>query len=385
MKNINGNNGILRDIKNNPNIDFVAYVVTQWHVHSLEASVKKIESLIGRKLNGIVVIKSHPKTGYAVGPESFSSSYQNIYFFENDEGMFDILKSEILGLFYYISLKSDEKERFYIFRPTGFRYPIVASIDNVIGKNRSVSVVEIDEGTATYLNNKEDLLTETINEQSSVKGKIKAYIKYFEGKLFSAQKMKIKGRYLNTCLFLKNENGECIDNGDMALYYSESISNFANMKEYVFECNEKYVIINPEMSSLIFISGEDFHDEMIKKTINIFRNRGYQIYIKPHPRVKDIKKYEEFGAHLISNCEMSQEAILSKTINRPDYIVGFMSTALVTASALFDVRAISLSQIVIDQNEFIPHSNDNAKKFIKIFNNQVICPTNFGEIEKLVN
>lgn len=380
-----GNNGLYELLGREKKLDFVAFVMTQWHVHSLEAAIMMVEKRENRKLTGVVVIKPHPVSGFVVNNTSFSRMYEYVYFFKDDESVFDIVKSEIKGLVYYLSLKKSNRENFYFFRPTGFRYPILASIDKKIKKERKIVVVRLDEGTGTYLQSRESWFRITIAEQNSLLGRIKSCIKYCEESCLHEKKIENVNQLLDACLF-KKVNEECVINDGMRKYYLGAIEDYAQRAvEDKFDEKSKYVIFDTQMPEALFKSGKKISDEIIKRSIGVFKKEGYRVYIKPHPRENDIKRYEKFDAFLIDRKEISQEAILALTDNKPKFIVGFCSTSLVTANALFGINAISLDDIVICNNEFQDSCMETVFKFKKVFKKNVRFIINFDELENYIS
>lgn len=372
----------LYEILQKDKFDYVAYVMTQWHVHSLEAALKMLEQKEHRELSGIIVIKPHPVNGYLLNQTSFSNKTAKYYYSVDDEKMLDILSSEVSGILYYILLKKSSRESFYFLRPTGFRYPILGKINKSLQNKKKITVVKLDEGVGTYVNNSATWLKNTLLENTSLKSKIISYVKYYEEKLLNEEKMKNIGQCIDACLF-QIRDGVCITNMNFKNYYKESICQFAlNTGKLLFNENKNYIIINTQIPDDIFKSGKAISGQILKQCIDIFSKNGYKVFVKTHPRDNDFCYYEKLGAEVIHE-NLSQEAMLALLVTKPTYIIGFFSTTLVTSSVLFGVKTISLDDIVVDAGEFQNRLLDTVSRFKKSFNNYVFFCKNFEDLEKI--
>ena len=374
-----GNKGLYRLLEKSE-YDYVAFVMTKWHVHSFEAALMMLQDKENRRLKGIVIIKAHPVNGFLLDENSFGIDNAELYYSEEDEGIKDIIYSELCGLTYYLKLKKSDRSSFYFLRPTSFRYPILGMVNKALHSNKKISFVKLDEGVGTYLNDSKSWLKSSLSENRDLKSKLRCYIRYFEELLLKEDKLKQVGQYIDACLF-KKEDSRCIVNEDVRYFYKKSLCKMLNIeKSFSFDRAEKYIIINTQIPEEVFKSGSRVSKEILKRAVDIFSRNGFKVYVKPHPREKDCSCYEDMGAAVI-NEKLSQEAILASLNYKPAFIVGFFSTTLVTSSVIFDVRTISLDDIVNSQNEFLDDIQDTVNMFRMVFNNYVYFCKNFEDLE----
>lgn len=139
-----------------------------------------------------------------------------------------------------------------------------------------------------------------------------------------------------------------------------------------------YVLINTQPFTNEDISLELVND-LWKDVIKMYKSFGFDVYIKPHPREKDLKCYQAMGAKLISKTSIAQELLLMK-MKKPKYLISFYSTTLVTAPVLNDVQTICLAPLLFDFNI----SNDlrrSAEKFIVTFKTNTNMVKSLNELE----
>ena len=368
----------------NKKLDYAAYVMTQWHVHSFEAAVKMVEERENKQLTGVVLIIPHPINGYMIDEKSFSRNFNLIFKSINDESVLDFIRNEVNGFLYYYTLKKSERNSFYVFRPTGFRYPILGCIDKAVKKEKRIVVVKLDEGTGTYLNKSDNWLKIELSENKGLKQKIIVCIKHLEEILLKYQKIEDVDQYLDACLF-KLENNRCATNRAISNYYKEAIEDYAKQnKEFSSIASSKYIIINTQISENMFKTGNRICDELLKDCIKLFQNKGYEVFLKPHPRETNADRYKCFGATVITNNSISQECLLAMYENKPEYIIGFFSTSLITANALFGIKSLSLDDLVMEREEFKDRYVGTVIKFRETFYNNVQFISTIEELEKII-
>ena len=67
--------------------DFVAIIITQWHLMSFLAALHYLESVFSKKMKGIVAISEHPFSNYCLAKEDVDTYLDNnivSVFFQND-------------------------------------------------------------------------------------------------------------------------------------------------------------------------------------------------------------------------------------------------------------------------------------------------------------
>lgn len=358
-----GNREILRILRDNRDLDYIAYVITSWHALAFEAALKKIEDDVGRSMRGLIVVKAHVESGFLIDDTRFVHLNADQYYFKDDEIVINKMFEEIAGLFYYMRLKEEKENDFYVFKPNGFRYPILAQIKQGIGKKRKIAAVSIDEGIGIYLYSYKDWLRVCLAEQKSFGGKIISYLKYIELNLLDQEKLKITGHFINCELLKVNETGNYFINENMADYFAKSTEEYAHKLGIdAPKMPSRYILINTQPFDDCSVTKSDSKNLVLEKCIKIMRNEGYEVIVKPHPREENFVIYEKMGARVWNMNLVSQEALLALADHKPKYVVGFYTTTLVTSKLFFGIPTIGLGGILCE-------NGDLTKNYQSIFYN----------------
>ena len=385
-----GNKSLYRLLESIDEYDYVAFVITPWHVHAFSAALKNIEDAENRTLRGIVIIKPHEANGWLISERYFINNKHciSIYRYHDDESLTDRLKSEINGLLYYIGLRERKKPHFYFFKPNGFRYPILATLQKACGKNKLVYAVSIDEGVGTYTTfNNETLsasLKESIMSTASFKDKLFSFLKMFEISIFREKRLKEKGYYIDCNLLKIRNDGVCVPNGKMPKYFKNAIENFSKGYVYSLKLDRDYVLINTQPLEEYSYSGEDIQFNILKECIPIFKEAGYFVVLKPHPREIDTEKYNHLNIQILEHNNISQECLLCK-IKKPKYIVSCCSTTLVSAYLFWGIKAISLAKLFMKNDNVSKYYESVLHKFEIAFQEMLFFPEDYNEVKKILN
>lgn len=357
--------------------DYIGVAITPWHMYSLKAALSVIQRDLIYPLKGIVLIFRNHGEDYIID-ESYLSDIdcECIYLNPNLEKR-DIVSSFFNSIiFSTLKYKSSDKKNFYIFTQQK-PWPLYMYMINKYTKNnRNLISVICDEGVGSYINSDLDRL-ETWNRKNLFRN-IKRLLEQ-KVSIHCLEKKLVKNNALyNYCLFEKTANG---------LVENKAISN--NLKDIMYKhaksfdvdfpiIDRDYVLINTQPFTNEDISLELVND-LWKDVIKMYKSFGFDVYIKPHPREKDLKCYQAMGAKLISKTSIAQELLLMK-MKKPKYLISFYSTTLVTAPVLNDVQTICLAPLLFDFNI----SNDlrrSAEKFIVTFKTNTNMVKSLNELE----
>lgn len=340
MKEI-GNNQLAAIIKENRKYEYVAFLMTPWHMISFRAALKTIKQI--DKKNGIVVVKKHPNAGQMLFEKDFEDIGCKVCVYDDDESIKDRIFSEVRGVSYYTSLmRIADKEPFvYFLKPNGFRYPILSLLENAFGKK--IVAVELDEGVGSYTANQKSWLRIALIESKSLKAKMVTYAKHIETSVFNEKRLKRINRLLDAKLLSKNGDAYCA-NKDYVDSYVGVLKDMAINTPDILPMEGKYIIINTHPLSYVNDYTKPM-DDIVMECAKYFSKKGYAVVIKPHPREKNIEKYSNMCTHIVKDYSASQEVLLAAASNKPSYIVSFLSTTLVTSKVLFDIPSISLLNI----------------------------------------
>ena len=385
-----GNKSLYRLLKSTDEYDFVAFVMTPWHAHAFLAALKNIEDIENRVLKGIVMIQPHETNGWLINEGDFAKNKNSIsiYRYYDEESIIDRLHSEIDGIIYYFGLKKRDKPHFYFFKPNGFRYPILASLQKSCGKNELVCAVSIDEGVGIYTNFNYDTLLSSLKTsiiaRTSIKSKLFSIFKTFEVHIFKEKRLIEKGYYIDCNLLKIRDDKVCEPNGSMPKYFKNVIED--SSKDIVLNhgFDRNYVLINTQPMEEYSYSGEDIQLDILKQCIPIFQEAGYSVVLKPHPRERDIEKYKHLNILVLEYNSISQESLLCK-IRKPEYIVSCCSTTLVSTHLFWGIKAISLTKLFINNGTILKSYEDIFYRFEVAFQKMLIFPDDFEQLREIVN
>lgn len=388
MKTIDDNqlDGFLRELLDKCDIDFIASAISHWHAIGVDSCVYSLYKNANRKIKGIIIIKAHAKNGYIINESNFiCSTFAEVDFILVSDNMkarqsfknpFQItlalinlaLKKEIGKNIGIISVVQPNIRLITIFknRNLAFKYNPIFYL--------------IDEGIGTYTSQKA-----WENEKSVDTKDCKFLQSYFLFKFYS---------YMKCCMstllgLIVLKYMEChnlflfeIKEGKLNPIRSEAI-NYRN----VIKIREKQMILrNKIIHNAIIITDmlSEYHYmslidelELIERISIILIDNGYCVYIKPHPRETQ-NKYEFLSkAFDIDKLKiMKQDISIEETLNEinPKAVIGFSSTALLTAKILFEINSINITHKCFKNLKIMPHAmiefeNITKKIGIKHINN----------------
>ena len=121
---------------------------------------------------------------------------------------------------------------------------------------------------------------------------------------------------------------------------------------------------------------------ILKKTVDLFKMKGYKIYLKTHPRDNFFEKKaseicdKQLDASLAIECVYCQEIL-------PKYIISFSSTVLVTAKIFTGIQPICLTDL-LDRKAISSFYLNEIDAFKSTFRDFVYFPNNWETIERML-
>lgn len=351
-------------------LDFYAYCNTPWHAMGVQSFLNHFFS--NRKsVRGIIFISNQPGRPHLLSPEQFhlGSNIQALYF-KNKESYRDnkgkLLKSLLFSKHHKINKKSNI---LYVLRP--FRPDIRFGAEYQLNTRKKSKLVCLDEGVGTYKSNYEIF-------SEKIKGNKKEALVYALGSVLNNfLKLKYDLEIQNYTLFKKKQNALTL-NKKVANEYKQLLS---IGKEPIIHSNKSPYVI------LVTQPFEIAQDVACKSVINACFDRikeqleavGVSVFIKPHPREdKDIlSDYKQRGYSVIDS-RLSLEKYLEYVDHKPIIVFGAISTALVTASVLNNIIALSI--VCIDSSKLTREYNKTAKNFMERYREFVRFPRTDEEL-----
>lgn len=121
---------------------------------------------------------------------------------------------------------------------------------------------------------------------------------------------------------------------------------------------------------------------LYEKVVDIAREIGLSVVLKPHPRELNVEKYKRLRIKLIPS-DTAQEAILANLEEKPKCIVSIFSSALLNAWGLFDIPAISLAKIMLKE-EINEEFRRQLMDFIKQYNGVFLFPESYEKFKNAI-
>jgi hypothetical protein len=138
------------------------------------------------------------------------------------------------------------------------------------------------------------------------------------------------------------------------------------------------------IATMAFQESEIYNNEMslkINSLVDLLSSKGYHVIIKPHTRELDIdSKYGCLQCEIAESSQSMEEFLM---YYRPLAIISFSSTCLITSKIFYDIKAISVTNI-LDINNFGLVYKNELLTFKKIFKDVVLFPNSFQELSDLL-
>ena len=327
------------------NVDFLAIAISPWHALGIDAELIRDEY---QERKGIVLIAPHPKDGYIITASDFkidiNNNIQIFYLSEFREGYKFILRMKSICIA-LLKINKNKKILSLICPYEPYTPFLSLFLDKKIHQKRYPCFVLIDEGIGTYSSNS---AWETVAEIDYPQRNMPLFRKYFSNFINKILyfRIPIKNKFL-----FKNENGSLVLNEEIAKNYVRRLGSVQN----VTSDSKIAIVVTQPFSENNSVTLEN---EMIAINLIIDLIYSYKIFIKPHPR-ENIKKYLSLSKKnivLLENSKPIEEIIIKMS---PNIIVGYTSTSLMVANALYNVKSYSAVEMLLP---FI--NNDKIKKIL---------------------
>jgi hypothetical protein len=395
--------------------DFVAFAMSHWHAIGVDSAIYDISQRKNKKPKGLIIICAHPKDGFVIEKKDFiCKDFADIefYFLDSD---FDSLKNQkfiilrickafkklINRLRVIIRIKKvgknkkcKSKELIII----SAMYPNINFLE--IFKNKYISNKYIpvyfitDEGIGTYVSKKTREITRKLDNQDKRLGHFN-YLKDIEHKIKMEitnniiKRVVIKYISIENRFLLNKRNDKLIPNLSIVNSYKniflkrkESILKFDNIKNI-----SSPVIILTEPFSEYKLASLKYELKILDNIVNILIRKGYSIIIKPHPREFDNKYVSFFKKYKSSQVKTARKDFPAEDLFcmlTPLCVIGYTSTALITANIIFNLPAISIYNIFlnnIDSREKRILEKIYTKEFEKLTKGLICNINSFKQLE----
>lgn len=368
---------IIEKMKSDTNVNFVAFVRTPWHALGCNASLLKLKEQ-GKTLNGLVVLSkdSYDCENPLLSADNFKVLADNeigfelLYFNGNafSSSVADNIKIKLQSVFYLANHKKGTR-KIYVLNPMQINDIFITRFKQAVPDSDIVNIV-IDEGLGVYMRSGFNWAVEQYHNTNSMKEFIRFIFDLQKKKLYVNKSIK-RREYINNDILINN-NGKFEENKGIISYYRR-----------VIDCdkvsNEKY----SRYSNSVIISAQLYFEdnqiknnadlELYKKIISALSERNIGVVFKPHPRDKNLSRYDCLDCFVDTDNTVSQEAILASLDVKPRAVLSFTSTSLVTSSLFYGIKTASLNSLLPKEDVQLTLLNEFSN-FKKAFENAVCIP-----------
>lgn len=368
---------IIEKIKSDGDIDFVSFVRTPWHALGCNASLLRLKKKQGAK-KGLIILsdESCKNENPLVRADSFDVLRQNGILFNlmfHDGNVFshstaENIKTKLLS-FSYLAHHKKGTRRIYVLSPMSINDIFISRLKKAVPEADIISIV-IDEGLGVYMRNSFNWAVEQYHNTKSVKEFVRLLFDMQKKRAYVKLSLK-RNEYISNNLLIKNGR-EFKENGDIISFYKQVIE-MDKSDAGKYSIYENAAVISAQ---LYFENGQIKNDADLKvyeEVISRLSEKGIHTVFKPHPRDKDLSRYNSLDCYVDKDNTVSQEKIFALLDVKPCAVLSFTSTSLVTSKLFYDVKAVSLNRILEKDDVQLSLQNEFSN-FEKAFENIVFIP-----------
>ncbi|KZE38887.1 hypothetical protein AV656_08280 [Bhargavaea cecembensis] len=358
-------------------IDFYAYCITPWHAIGVRAY---INSMLKRNnsLRGVILISHNPGTDYLIDSDVF------LFDLDVDVKIFKCKDSRRANKaqYFFKLIKSmqkvqpprDNERLLHILRP--FRPDIRFAVDYQQNTRRECKLVCLDEGVGTYKTDYE-ILKEKIRG-SITTGSIHFLMSSFYKFLL------LRNRLVPEYYTLFKDNKGLLEiNLNIAKEYKKCIRQSV-VSSINIETPKYALLLTQPFEIEQDVSSKNEINDIFDHLLKLFKQLGYEIIVKPHPREgKDvIDEYKQRGFKVLET-KLPLEIYMESLKKKPEVVIGAVSTSLITANALNEVPAISV--VYMNSEKLDRGYLKTADTFRERYGKFIHFPKSDFEIMNLIN
>lgn len=382
------NAGICSLIRNEQ-INFVGTAVTPWHAHGIDCAIKYLQDR-GVNIKGVIIISLAIKQGKVTHLLTENNFINTCCIYYKQKASFDTSLRYIINNLRenWHSVKAYNRQKgtnstVYIVSAWHPNMNLFIYLRKNLNTDYNFKLMVVEEGLSTYF--PEVKSTKHIwNLTKLSKNGVSLLVSFAYQLLTTTLRNRFENKAQLINLNLLVENNERLQPNIVACkYYRKVLAEYSN--KYL-----QHVLI-PDLNDCILIGTMAYlHSEIqgnsdvitLQKIVDELVDAGYRVYIKPHPR--DVGYRERYAT---LRCEFidvpcSIETLMVKYPNLKA-IISFSSTSLVTAQLLFNIKSISILNI-IEKDKYGKYIQDEMDSFEKCFSTVVDIPHDISEMIQLL-
>ena len=382
------NAGICSLIKNEQ-INFVGTAVTPWHAHGIDCAIKYLQDC-GVNVKGIIIISLAVKQGkvtHLLTEDNFVNTCCRYY---KQKAFFDTRLSYIINNLResWNSVKAYNRQQginstVYIASAWHPNINLFMYLRKTLNIGYKYKLIVVEEGLSTYfpkVKSKRHIWNVTKSNKKG--GALLISFAYHLLTVLLRNRFENRTHFINLNLLVEN-NGRLQPNIMACRYYRRVLS----------EYSDKYLqqVSVPDLNDSILIGTMAYsHSEIqgnsdvitLQKVVNKLVDAGYRVYMKPHPRdVGYRQRYATLQCEFL-DVPCSMETLMVK-YPQLKAVISFSSTSLVTAQLLFNIKAISILNI-IDEDMYGKYIQDEMDSFKNCFSTVVGIPYDLSEMLQIL-
>lgn len=375
---------ISKIIEKDKSINFVALARTPWHALGCKAALLKMKAESVR-LNGILFLDkdNYKAEKPMISRADFSLLDENdikySIFYQDLDNIFSKSKTEnvkkkALSFKYFINHQKGSR-KIYIFSPFHINDILAYEIKSAVPDSDIVNIV-IDEGLGIYMRSDFNWAVEQYQNTHSLKKAVLMFINMQKKKLFNYLSLK-RNEFVNNNILVKNK-GRFEENKQITEYYRQVID-ACRISSDKYSRYENAVVISAQ---LYFENNQIKNDAdlvIYKKIISVLAEKGISVVFKPHPRDKNLNRYNSLGCFVDTDNTVSQEVIIASLNIKPLAVLSFTSTSLVTSKLFYGVKTASLNNLLKKDDVQLTLQNEFSN-FEKTFGSIAFMPKNTDEL-----
>lgn len=379
---------IIEKIKLDTKVNFVALVRTPWHALGCNASLLKLKEQ-GEKLNGLVVLSedSYDRENPLLSADNFNVLADNeigfelLYFNGNafSSSTADNIKIKLQSMSYLANHKKGAR-RIYVLNPMHINDIFVTRLKKIVPDSDIVNIV-IDEGLGVYMRSGFNWAVEQYHNTNSIKEFLRMIFDLQKKRLYVKKSIK-RSEYINNNILIDND-GRFEENKGITTYYRRAIDCDKVSGEKYSKYSDSVVI-----SAQLYFEDNQIKNnadlELYKKIISALSEKNIGVVFKPHPRDKDLSRYDCLDCFVDADNTVSQESILASLDVKPRAVFSFTSTSLVTSPLFYGVKTASLNSLLPKENVQLTLLNEFSN-FKKAFENVVYIPDTSEQLLHYIN
>lgn len=364
---------LVKIIKDNPDINFIGVAVTPWHAISVDASIAWLKDH-GTDVKGICLISPHMDFGYVTDTSAFSNAVSLKYRYKYSNNAYRLLKRKYYFYKFVFGNRYTRKHDnpFYLLS-CGMSVDIGSYVYEIL-PHKHIRFILTEEGIGAFLGT-------VVPQKLTHNNTLLSYLKYLKQKHYRSMTDYVAKHHdiLDQRMFKQKEDGELELNKELVPYYRDSITDKA--KKTIKE-NKIVDLHNSVLLCTTAWIRNDIQDEedykVLLKVCDLLHSKGINIILKPHPRDSF---FAQRAAQLHAQpLKQSYPIEMLCAISRPKAIIGYSSTALVTAKLFWDIPAFCLSDLM-EQSKMNDYYLKETGNFKKRFRNIISFPQSLAEID----